>query len=206
MSRHKLLLATRNKGKIEEFRRILEDIAAGEIELVGLEQFPDLHDVNETGSTFEENALLKAREMCLASGIPAIADDSGLCVDFLNGDPGIFSARWAGTHGDDRANTAKVLESLLEVPDQKRGAHFTCAAALALPDGRTHVEQARFDGWILHTPVGDQGFGYDPIFRPEGFQISSAQMSAEAKDAISHRGKSLRAIAPHVITLLNTLG
>jgi XTP/dITP diphosphohydrolase len=206
VSRHKLLLATRNKGKIEEFRRILEDIAAGEIELVGLEQFPDLHDVDETGSTFEENALLKAREMCLASGIPAIADDSGLCVDFLNGDPGIFSARWAGSHGDDRANTAKVLESLTGVPDENRGAHFTCVAALALPDGRTHVEQAHFDGWILHAPVGDQGFGYDPIFRPEGFEISSAQMSAEAKDAISHRGKSLRAIAPHVITLLNTLG
>lgn len=206
MIRHKLLLATRNKGKIEEFRRILEDIAAGEIELVGLEQFPDLHDVDETGSTFQENALLKAREMCFATGIPAIADDSGLCVDFLNGDPGIFSARWAGSHGDDRANTAKVLSSLVGVPDEKRGAHFTCAAALALPDGRTHVEEARFDGWILHTPVGDQGFGYDPIFRPEGFEISSAQMSPEAKDAISHRGKSLRAIAPHVITLLNTLG
>ena len=206
MSRHKLLLATRNKGKIEEFRRILEDIAAGEIELVGLEQFPDLHDVDETGSTFEENALLKAREMCLASGIPAIADDSGLCVDFLNGDPGIFSARWAGSHGDDRANIAKVLQSLIGVPDEKRRAHFTCVAALALPDGRTHVEEGRFDGWILHTPVGEQGFGYDPIFRPEGFEISSAQMSAEAKDAISHRGKSLRAIAPQVITLLNTLG
>ena len=206
MSRHKLLLATRNKGKIEEFRRILEDIAAGEIELVGLEQFPDLHDVDETGSTFEENALLKAREMCLSSGIPAIADDSGLCVDFLNGDPGIFSARWAGSHGDDRANIAKVLQSLIGVPNEKRSAHFTCVAALALPDGRTHVEEGRFDGWILHTPVGDQGFGYDPIFRPEGFEISSAQMSAEAKDAISHRGKSLRAIAPHVITLLNTLG
>ena len=206
MSRHKLLLATRNKGKIEEFRRILEDLAEGEIELVGLEQFPDLHDVDETGSTFEENALLKAREMCLASGIPAIADDSGLCVDFLNGDPGIFSARWAGSHGDDRANTAKVLESLTGVPDENRGAHFTCVAALALPDGRTHVEQAHFDGWILHSPVGDQGFGYDPIFRPDGLEISSAQMSAEAKDAISHRGKSLRAIAPHVITLLNTLG
>ena len=206
MSRHKLLLATRNKGKIEEFRRILEDIAAGEIELVGLEQFPDLHDVDETGSTFEENALLKAREMCFASGIPAIADDSGLCIDFLNGDPGIFSARWAGSHGDDRANTTKVLESLTGVPDENRGAHFTCVAALALPDGRTHVEQAHFDGWILHSPVGDQGFGYDPIFRPDGLEISSAQMSAEAKDAISHRGKSLRAIAPHVITLLNTLG
>ena len=206
MIRHKLLLATRNKGKIEEFRRILEDIAAGEIELVGLEQFPDLHDVDETGSTFEENALLKAREMSAATGIPAIADDSGLSVDFLNGDPGIFSARWAGKHGDDKANTAKVLESLIGVPDEKRSAHFTCVAALALPDGRTHVEEARFNGWILHTPVGDQGFGYDPIFRPEGYEISSAQMSAEEKDAISHRGKSLRAIAPHVITLLNTLG
>jgi len=206
VSRHKLLLATRNKGKIEEFRRILEDIAAGEIDLVGLEQIPDLHDVDETGSTFEENALLKAREMSLASGIPAIADDSGLCVDFLNGDPGIFSARWAGIHGDDRANTAKVLESLIGVPDEKRSAHFTCVAALALPDGRIHVEEAHFDGWILHSPIGDQGFGYDPIFRPEGYEISSAQMSADAKDAISHRGKSLRAIAPHVITLLNTLG
>ena len=206
MSRHKLLLATRNKGKIEEFRRILEDMAAGEIELVGLEQFPDLHDVDETGSTFEENALLKAREMSLATGIAAIADDSGLCVDFLNGDPGIFSARWAGIHGDDRANTAKVLESLIGVPDEKRSAHFTCVAALALPDGRIHVEEAHFDGWILHSPIGDQGFGYDPIFRPEGYEISSAQMSADAKDAISHRGKSLRAIAPHVITLLNTLG
>lgn len=203
---HKLLLATRNKGKIEEFRRILDDIAAGQIELVGLDQFPNLHDVDETGSTFEENALLKAREMCEASGIPAIADDSGLCIDYLNGEPGIFSARWAGTHGDDRANTQKVLYSLADVPDEKRSAHFTCVAALALPDGRTHVEEARFEGWILHEPIGDQGFGYDPIFRPDGYAISSAQMSAEAKDAISHRGKSLRAIAPHVITLLNSLG
>jgi XTP/dITP diphosphohydrolase len=141
---HKLLLATRNKGKIEEFRRILEEIAAGQIELVGLDQFPNLHDVDETGSTFEENALLKAREMCAASGIPAIADDSGLCVDYLNGDPGIFSARWAGSHGDDKANTAKVLASLADVPDGKRSAHFTCVAALALPDGRTHVEEAKF--------------------------------------------------------------
>ena len=202
----KLLLATRNKGKIEEFRRILEDIAAGQIELVGLDQFPNLHDVDETGSTFEENALLKAREMCEASGIPAIADDSGLCVDYLNGDPGIFSARWAGSHGDDKANTAKVLASLADVPDEKRGAHFICVAALALPDGRTHVEEGKFEGWILREPIGDQGFGYDPIFRPDGYAISSAQMSAEEKDAISHRGKSLRAIAPHVITLLNSLG
>ena len=203
---HKLLLATRNKGKIEEFRRILDAVAPGEIDLVGLDQFPDLHDVVEDGATFEENALLKAREMCEASGIPAIADDSGLCVDYLNGDPGIFSARWAGSHGDDRANTAKVLASLADVPDEKRGAHFICVAALALPDGRTHLEEGKFEGWILREPIGDQGFGYDPIFRPDGYAISSAQMSAEEKDAISHRGKSLRAIAPHVITLLNSLG
>ena len=206
MSPHRLLLATRNKGKIEEFRRILEEIAAGEIELVGLEQFPNLHDVDETGSTFKENALLKAREMCAASGIAAIADDSGLCVDYLNGEPGIFSARWAGNHGDDAANTKKVLDSLENVPDEMRGAHFTCVAALALPDGRTHTEEAHFDGWILHEPVGEQGFGNDPIFRPDGYEMSSAQMSAEAKDLISHRGKSLRAIAPHVISLLNSLG
>jgi XTP/dITP diphosphohydrolase len=203
---HQLLLATRNKGKIEEFRRILDAIAPGEIELIGLDQFPHLHDVVEDGATFQENALKKAREMSIATGIPAIADDSGLCIDALNGDPGIFSARWAGMHGDDAANTAKVLEQLKDVPDQERQAHFTCVAALYLPDGRSHCEEARFDGQILHAPIGEFGFGYDPIFRPDGFELSSAQMSAEAKDAISHRGKSLRAIAPHVITLLNSLG
>lgn len=203
---HKLLLATRNKGKIEEFRRILDAIAPGEIELVGLNQFPELHDVVEDGHTFEENALKKAREMCLATGIPAIADDSGLCIDALGGDPGIYSARWAGGHGDDAANTAKVLEQLRDVPDSERSAHFTCVAALYLPDGRSHCEEAHFDGWILHAPIGEYGFGYDPIFRPDGLELSSAQMSAGEKDAISHRGKSLRAIAPHVITLLKSLG
>jgi XTP/dITP diphosphohydrolase len=203
---HKLLLATRNKGKIEEFRRILDAIAPGEIELIGLDSFPDLHDVVEDGKTFNENALKKAREMCIASGIPAIADDSGLCVDFLNGDPGIYSARWAGSHGNDSANTEKVLEQLKDVPDIKRGAHFTCVAALYLPDGRSHCEEAQFEGSILRAPVGEHGFGYDPIFQPDGYAISSAQMSAEEKDSISHRGKSLRAIAPHVITLLNSLG
>ncbi len=119
---HKLLLATRNQGKIVEFRRILDAIAPGEIELVGLDQFPELHDVDETGSTFEENALLKAREMSEATGLPAIADDSGLCVDALNGDPGIFSARWAGAHGNDQANLEKVLEQLRETPAAERGA------------------------------------------------------------------------------------
>jgi XTP/dITP diphosphohydrolase len=202
---HQLLLATRNKGKIQEFHRILDAIAPGQIELLGLDNFPQLHDVVEDGKTFQENALKKAREMALATGIPAIADDSGLCIDVLNGDPGIFSARWAGTHGDDVANNSKVLAQLNNVPDEKRSAHFTCVAALFLPDGRSHCEEAHFYGWILRAPIGEHGFGYDPIFRPEGYDISSAQMSAEEKDAISHRGKSLRAIAPHVINLLTSL-
>lgn len=203
---HRLLLATRNTGKIEEFRRILDAIAPGEIDLLGLDSFPDLHDVVEDGKTFEENALKKAREMSQATGLPAIADDSGLCIDALGGDPGIFSARWAGNHGDDLANTQKVLQQMQSVPDHQRSAHFTCVAALYLPDGRSHCEYAEFHGWILHAPIGEHGFGYDPIFRPEGFEISSAQMSADQKDAISHRGKSLRAIAPHVRSLLATLG
>ena len=206
MTQYRLLLATRNKGKIEEFRRILAAIAPGEIDLVGLDQFPEIGDVEETGLTFQANALLKAQEYSQATGLAAIADDSGLCVDALGGDPGIYSARWAGNHGDDLANIKKVLESMKEIPDHLRQAHFTCAAALVLPDGRSHIEEANFDGWILRKPVGDKGFGYDPIFRPEGLEISSAEMSAEEKDAMSHRGKSLRAIAPHVITLLKSLG
>lgn len=203
---HKLLLATRNQGKIVEFKRILDALAPGEIELVGLDQFPNLHDVDETGSTFEENALLKAREMSEATGLPAIADDSGLCVDALNGDPGIYSARWAGEHGNDRANLEKVLDQLREVPDGNRTAYFICVAALYLPDGRTHCEEGRFYGTILRSPVGENGFGYDPIFQPKGLDISSAQMSAEEKDQASHRGAALRAIAPHVLKALKSLG
>jgi len=203
---HKLVLATRNQGKITEFRRILDALAPGAIELIGVDQFPDLVDVDETGSTFEENSLLKARYTCQATGLPAIADDSGLCVDALNGDPGIFSARWAGTHGNDQANLEKVLAQLEDVPDEKRTAHFMCVASLVLPDGREQVAEGRFEGHILHAPVGENGFGYDPIFQPLGLSISSAQMSAEEKDLVSHRGKSLRSIAPHVIQLLGSLG
>ena len=203
---HKLVLATRNQGKITEFRRILDELAPGQIELIGVDQFPDLVDVDETGSTFEENSLLKSRYTCDATGLPSIADDSGLCVDFLNGDPGIFSARWAGNHGNDQANIEKLLEQLKEVPNNKRTAHFKCVASLVMPDGREQVAEGRFEGHILHAPVGDNGFGYDPIFQPLGLTISSAQMSAQEKDLVSHRGKSLRAIAPHVIQMLASLG
>jgi XTP/dITP diphosphohydrolase len=128
-----------------------------------------------------------------------------LCIDALGGAPGIFSARWAGKHGDDQANLEKVLEQLKDVPKEKRGAHFLCVASLVLPDGREHVAEGRFDGSILRSAVGTNGFGYDPIFQPKGLAISSAQMSAEEKDLVSHRGKSLRSIAPHVIRLLATL-
>jgi XTP/dITP diphosphohydrolase len=202
---HKLVLATRNSGKIIEFRRILEEIAPGAVELISVDQFPNLVDVEETGSTFEENSLLKARYTSKATGLPAIADDSGLCIDALGGAPGIFSARWAGKHGDDQANLEKVLEQLKDVPEEKRGAHFLCVASLVLPDGREHVSEGRFDGSILRSAIGTNGFGYDPIFQPNGLAISSAQMSAEEKDLVSHRGKSLRLIAPHVIRLLATL-
>ena len=198
----KLVIATRNPGKIVEFRRILNELSDGAVELIGTDEFPDLVDVEETGTTFAENALLKARYTAKATGLPAIADDSGLCVDALGGNPGLFSARWAGVHGNDKANVTKVLDELVEVPDTQRGAHFICVAALVMPDGREALTEGFFHGSILHEPVGDNGFGYDPIFLPLGMSISCAQMSAQEKDAISHRGKSLRAIAPHVMEML----
>lgn len=202
----RLVLATRNQGKILELRRILDQISNGTIELVSVDQYPEILDVEETGSTFEENALLKAVAICNATGLPAIADDSGLCVDALGGAPGIFSARYAGTHGDDIANLNKVLVELKGIEDAKRSAHFTCVTALVMPDGRKVTKVGEFHGFIAHAPVGEDGFGYDPIFIPQGSNITSAQMSPHEKDLVSHRGISLRAIAPQVIELLGTLG
>ncbi|MBI3429985.1 MAG: RdgB/HAM1 family non-canonical purine NTP pyrophosphatase [Actinobacteria bacterium] len=206
MSRQQVVLATRNLGKIEEFRRILDEIHSDSIDLVGLEHFPELEDVEETGETFLENALLKARTVCSETGLPSIADDSGLCIDALDGSPGIFSARWSGVHGNDRANIEKVLKELYSIPAQERGAHFTCVSAFVMPDGSETTAEGILQGLILTEPMGDHGFGYDPIFRPLGSALSLAQLNAREKDSMSHRGKSLRAIAPRVAAMLGTLG
>ena len=197
----RLVLATRNEGKVGELRRILE--AAGvDIELVGSEEFPDLPEVAETGRTFADNALLKATEVCAATGLPAVADDSGLCVDELNGMPGIYSARWSGRHGDDRANLELLLGQLRDVPPQRRAAHFACAAAVALPDGRTAVVEGRLDGRVIDAPRGSGGFGYDPIFLPDGETRTTAEQTPEEKDAISHRGRAMQALVPVLRDLL----
>ena len=203
---HRVVLATRNAGKIAELRRIFEEVAQGSIDLIGLEDFPDLIDVEETGQTFEENALLKAGSLCRETGLPAIADDSGLSIDALNGSPGIFSARWSGVQGNDGANIAKVLAELHDLPNLPRSAHFTCVTAFVMPGGSAVTREGILAGLILNQPVGENGFGYDPIFLPDGSKISLAQMDAVAKDAISHRGRSVRAIAPLVTSMLGGLG
>ena len=193
----KLVLATKNTGKVVEFRRILAEFGAENLEVVGLDVFPDIGDIEETGKTFEENSLLKARTICKLTGLAALADDSGICVDALNGAPGLYSARYSGK--GDQANNEKLLQELKDVPDEKRGAYFICVAAYVRPDGFEKVEEGRFYGKIMHQIKGTGGFGYDPLFQPDGLNCSSAELSAEEKDAISHRGKAMRAIAPYII-------
>lgn len=193
----KLVLATKNAGKVIEFRRILEELGATHLDVVGLDSFPEIGDIEETGTTFEENSLLKARTISKITGLPALADDSGICVDALNGAPGLYSARYSGK--GDAANNQKLLEELIDVPDSNRNAYFICVAAFVRPDGFEKIEEGRFYGKILHEVVGTGGFGYDPLFQPNGLNCSSAQLSAEEKDAISHRGKAMRAIAPYII-------
>ena len=191
-----LVLATRNKGKIAEVQRLLSQHAA-HINLRSVADF-SLDDVEETGTTFEENALLKAVTIARQTGLPALADDSGISIDALDGAPGVYSAHWSGVHGDDAANIAKVLTELEGVSDTDRGAQFVCVIALALPDGRHLMVRGEVEGIVRHEPVGDYGFGYDPIFQPDGFEITTAQMDPETKDSISHRGKALREIAPKI--------
>jgi XTP/dITP diphosphohydrolase len=185
------VLATRNMHKVEEVQRILGD----SVELVSLAEFPDAPEVAETGATFEENALLKARAVAAATGLVALADDSGLTVDALNGMPGVLSARWSGRHGDDAANLELVLDQVRDVPDERRGAAFVCAAAAATPKGRGLVADGVVVGTLNRAPRGSNGFGYDPIFVPLGDSRTTAEMSAVDKDAISHRGQAFRALA-----------
>lgn len=201
----RVVLATRNQGKVTEFRRILEEYAAGEVDLLGLQDFPDMPDVEESGSTFEANALLKAHATAEFTKLPAIADDSGICIDFLDGAPGIFSARWAGKHGDDEANLQKVLREMSGITADKRGAQFRCVVALAHPNGEYIYEEGVMHGEIVDSPRGENGFGYDPIFQPTGFTQTSAQLSAIEKDEISHRGKALRAITGRIAPFLGAL-
>jgi XTP/dITP diphosphohydrolase len=201
MARTAVVLATRNAHKLEELQRILVETGL-DVELIGLDAFPDLDDVVEDGETFAANALLKARAAAAATSLPAVADDSGLCVDALGGMPGVRSARWAGVHGDDAANVELLLRQIADVPDGRRGARFVCAAVVATPRGAERVEEGQLDGSVVWEPRGTNGFGYDPIFLPAGERRTTAEMPAAEKDAISHRGRALRALAPLVGELL----
>ena len=199
-----VVLATRNAGKLRELARILSQAepGGGQIRLAGLDAFPGAPDVPETGATFEANALLKAGAVARHTDLPAVADDSGLCVDVLGGMPGVFSARWAGKHGDDHANLDLVLGQLSDVA--ARGAQFVCVAALVLPPGSEEPDGTRrewtttgvLSGELTRAPRGTNGFGYDPIFVPDGMSVTTAELPPEEKDAISHRGRAFRAIAP----------
>jgi len=197
----RLVLASRNALKVEEMARILSD-AGLDMEVLGIDAFEGVPEVAETGRTFADNALLKARAVCRSTGEPAVADDSGLCVDEMNGMPGILSARWAGGHGDDTANMWLLLDQLTDTPDERLAARFCCAVALVLPDGRESVVEGEMIGTLVREPKGANGFGYDPIFVPDGGNRTSAELSAQEKDAISHRGNALRALVPVLRELL----
>jgi XTP/dITP diphosphohydrolase len=192
----RIVLATRNGHKVRELHMILADLIDElDVEIVGMGEFPDVPDVVETGVTFAQNATLKALAAARATGLPALADDSGLAVNVLGGAPGVFSARWAGTHGQDRANLELLLGQLVDVPDEQRSAAFVCVAALALPSGTVVLRQGRMAGMLAREPLGDNGFGYDPILIVDGDSRTAAELTFEEKNAISHRGKAFRALA-----------
>ena len=197
----RLLLATRNPGKLAELQRLLESAVPG-VAVVGLRDVPEYPEAPETGATFAENALLKAREAVRYTGLPAVADDSGLTVDALNGMPGVLSARWSGRHGDDPANTALLLGQLADVPDERRGAAFVCAAAVVTPEGAERVLERSWRGQVVREGRGSNGFGYDPVFLPDGLERTAAELTAAEKDALSHRGQAFAALVPLVAELL----
>ncbi len=197
----RLLLATRNAGKLAELQRLLVGTVPG-VEVVGLDAVDPFPETPETGATFAENALLKAHDAARATGLPAVADDSGLAVDALNGMPGVLSARWSGRHGDDDANTALLLGQLADVPDERRGGAFVCAAALVTPGGAEHVLVRQWRGTVVREPRGSNGFGYDPVFRPDGLTTTAAELEPAEKDAISHRGQAFAALVPVLAEVL----
>jgi len=196
MAEPKLIIATHNVGKLAELRDILSAEVAGinPETIVTAEQW-NVPDVKEDGTTFAANALLKARAVSQATGLPAVADDSGLAVNIMGGSPGIFSARWSGRHGDDEANNRLLLAQLSDIPERRRGAQFVCAAAFVSPSGFEHIADGVMKGRLLAEPRGEAGFGYDPLFLPDGYDRSAAELSADEKNAISHRGQALQALA-----------
>lgn len=200
----RLVFATGNAHKLLELEAILapawQGFTAGVV--ARMSDF-GVSDPVEDGASFEENSLIKARHVCAATGLPAIADDSGITVDIMGGAPGIFSARWCGHHGRDKENLDLLLAQLSDVPDQNRGGAFVSVAALVLPDGREFTERGVVRGTLLREQRGDAGFGYDPIFVPEGSDITTAEMTPEQKNAISHRGIAFRALMPRIIDALN---
>ncbi|MCV7431256.1 RdgB/HAM1 family non-canonical purine NTP pyrophosphatase [Mycolicibacterium bacteremicum] len=197
----RLLVASRNAKKLAELRRVLDAAGVSGLELLSLTGVPDFPEAPETGATFEENALAKARDAFAATGLPSVADDSGLAVDALNGMPGVLSARWAGAHGDDEANLQLLLGQLRDVPDDRRGAAFVSACALVSAAGET-VVRGEWAGTIARAPRGDGGFGYDPIFVPTESSRSAAELSPAEKDAASHRGRALALLLPALRTLV----
>lgn len=201
MADTKLLVASRNAKKLRELRRVLDGAGVLGIELVGLDEVPEFPEAPETGSTFEENALAKARDGAAATGLACVADDSGLEVDALSGMPGVLSARWSGVHGDDGANTSLLLAQMGDVPDERRGAGFVSACALVVPGGVEAVVRGEWRGVIAREPLGENGFGYDPVFVPEGDGRSAAELSPHEKDAASHRGRALTLLIPALETL-----
>jgi XTP/dITP diphosphohydrolase len=199
----KFVLATRNSHKATELKRILEELDL-DCELLTVADFPSAPEVEETETTFEGNALLKARALAKFTGLAAIADDSGICVDALDGNPGVLSARWSGASENvDQANLDLVLEQIKDVPTESRGAKFVCATVAVFPDGQELIAIGEMLGHLLSAPTGENGFGYDPIFVPKGFEISTAQMSAAEKDAISHRGKALNDLAVQISEVIS---
>ena len=197
-----VVLATKNLGKIKEFERLLGEFAS-DIQVLGLKDFPDLPEVEETGDSFESNSLLKAEAIARYTKLPALADDSGICVEVLNGEPGIFSARWAGVHGDDLANNQKLLSQLAS--EINRNAKFRCVVTLVVPKGDKElilVESGEVHGKIVDSPRGEGGFGYDPIFQPNGSNLTFGEFPHGEKDKISHRGQALRKIAPQLSKVL----